>query len=78
MELPLRACLTANYVTQVLTVFQSCSDKEGRLQTDKFCRLLEWPSDRNRVVGRMVACFDGDADQTMDFREVRLIVDSAH
>jgi hypothetical protein len=56
---------------RALAAFQRCSDKAGRLRSDKFCRMLEWPVDRNRVVNRIVACFDGDADQSMDFREVR-------
>ncbi len=55
---------------RALAAFQRCSDKAGRLRSDKFCRMLEWPVDRNRVVNRIVACFDGDADQSMDFREV--------
>ncbi len=55
---------------KALAAFQRCSDKTGRLRPDKFCRMLAWPVDRNRLVTRMVACFDGDADQSMDFREV--------
>ena len=55
---------------KALAAFQRCSDKTGRLCSDKFCRMLAWPVDRNRLVTRMVACFDGDADQSMDFREV--------
>ena len=55
---------------KALAAFQRCSDKTARLRPDKFCRMLAWPVDRNRLVSRMVACFDGDADQSMDFREV--------
>jgi len=58
---------------KALAVFTRCSDAQGRLRTDKLCRMLDWPSDRNRVMARIISCFDGDGDSQMDFREFLMV-----
>ncbi len=60
---------------KVLSAFRRCCDKkEGRLQADKLRRMLAFPPDdkAHRIIARIISCFDGDSDSTMDFREVGL------
>jgi hypothetical protein len=61
--LPNRECFKG------LSVFQRCSSKEGRLLPGRLLKMLQWPPDQNRVVSRIITCFDGDGDAQMDFRE---------
>ena len=57
---------------KALAAFQRCSDSKGRLRADKLCRMLDFPvhsGNGNRILSRVVACFDADASRSVDFRE---------
>ena len=62
-----RDCLKA------LSAFQRCSDKKGRLLSERLSRMLRWPTNQNRVVARIILCFDSDADGEMNFREFLMV-----
>ena len=65
--------LAARDCLKALSVFQRCSDKKGHLRSEKLSRILRWPTNQNRVVARIIRCFDSDADGEMNFQEFLMV-----